>query len=356
MSIQIAPYRPRVILVGFILIYGLTLASCYIVNEVVRVYPIGPWEGASIVENYWLDNVGWQIFSAWWACFFFCCGFFPFNRFESKITRGVALTAVSWILGWVTLKLIYLVGPGVNGLFPLIGTTWFLLALLCFAGGNWPVDKLNPARQFLILLLMIAGGTYLITHSAIVWIPPWWFPFLLVGLGTTTLTYLFRDLSKSSQAFGIILTLFACVSICLYVSSWLGVWDPSAPSVSTFWSMGQYTNDQYWLLWFFTATSVHYALPTITANWPFSTIPMPLGGLLASASNIAISILVTTLLYSGIGVVFDDMNEALTYAYMGVNWSLVIPLIFGVGFEAPYQWATRKERVEDASLAEQSVA
>jgi hypothetical protein len=43
-----------------------------------------------------------------------------------------------------------------------------------------------------------------------------------------------------------------------------------------------------------------------------------------------------------IGPVFTDMNEALTYGYMGVNWSFVIPLVFGIGFEKPYLWTGQK--------------
>ncbi|WP_312530532.1 hypothetical protein [Paracoccus sp. (in: a-proteobacteria)] len=339
MNRSLTPFRPKIFLTGFVLIYGLTIISCYLVNEIVRYYPIGPWRGEDIAANYWLDNVSWQIFSAWWACLLFCCGFFPFDRIQSKPVRGVALTVTSWILGWLSAKLIFAIGPGVNGIFPLVGTTWFLLALICFAGGNWPVEKLPKGRQFALILLMIIGGTYLITHSAIVWIPAWWFPFLLVGLGTTTLTYITRGLSKPSTAMTIILILFAAVALCVNVSASLGIWDFALAPISQFWIMGHFTADQYWLLWFFTATSVHYAMPVITMNYPFTRIAMPFGGLLACAVWIGVSVLVATLIQRMIGPVFEDMNEALTYAYMGVNWSLVIPLVFGIGFEEPYAWA-----------------
>lgn len=339
MNRSLTPFRPRIFLNGFILIYGLTIVSCFLVNEIVKASPIGPWRGEDIAANYWLDNVSWQIFSAWWACLFFCCGFFPFSKIQSKVTRGIALTTTSWLLGWLSAKLIFVIGPGAGGIFPLVGTTWFLLALICFAGGNWPVERLTQGRQFLLILLMITGGTYLITHSAIVWIPAWWFPFLLVGLGTTTLTYLTRGMSKPSTAMTIILILFAAVALCVNISASLGIWDMSAAPISQFWSMGHFTDDQFWLLWFFTATSVHYAMPVITMNYPFTRMAMPYGGLLACAVWIGVSVLVATLLQKMIGPVFHDLNEALTYAYMGVNWSLVIPLIFGIGFEEPYAWA-----------------
>lgn len=32
----------------------------------------------------------------------------------------------------------------------------------------------------------------------------------------------------------------------------------------------------------------------------------------------------------------------MTYAYMGVNWSLVIPLVFGIGLQQEYLWAGQK--------------
>lgn len=333
-------FRPRTFVNGFLLIYGLSIISCFLVNEIVKAYPIGPWRGEDIAANYWLDNVSWQIFSAWWACLFFCCEFFPFDKIDNKLWRGILLTAASWILGWFSAKLIFVIGPGADGIFPLVGTTWFLLALLCFAGTNWPVDKLSAERQFLLILLIVTGGTYLITHSSITWIPPWWFPFLLVGLGTTTLTHMTRDLSKPSRAVTIILILFVAVAVCLNISGSIGIWDHDSSPISSFWTMGHFTDDQTWLLWFFTATSVHYAMPTITHNYPFTRIPMPWGGLIACAVWISVSIGAAIILKRMIGPVFTDMNEALTYAYMGVNWSLVIPLIFGIGFEEPYEWAT----------------
>lgn len=342
MKVDIAPFRPKTILKGFALIYGLSILSCWLINRVVLMVPIGPWEGDQIAANYWLDNVTWQIFAVWWACLFACCGFFPFHRIESRITRGIAVTIASWALGWLSGKLIYSIGPGADGIFPLVGTTWFLLALLCFAGGNWPVKTLGLSRQFLILLLIITGGTYLITHSSMGWVPAWWFPFLLVGLGTSTVTYLTRGMSPVSRAVAIILILFAAVSLCLSISASLGLWRMEAPSVSPFWKMGHFTDDQLWLLWFMGATSINYAFPVVTACWPFSRIPMPLGGLIACAFYLALTVVAAYVMRALIGPVFHDMKEALTYAYMGVNWSLVIPLVFGVGMEKPWLWVGQR--------------
>lgn len=36
------------------------------------------------------------------------------------------------------------------------------------------------------------------------------------------------------------------------------------------------------------------------------------------------------------------MNEALSFGYMGVNWSTGLILIFGLGSDRPYLWAGQK--------------
>ena len=247
-GVEVAPFRPAEAAQGFAWIYGLSIISCYLVNLWVTANPIGPWRGEDIAKSFWLDNVSWQIFSAWWVCFFAVCSFWPFNSISDKIVRGVAVVGVSWILGWWSAKLIFLIGPGADGIFPLVGTTWFLLAFCCFAGGNFLVAKLPPERQFLVHLLLFTGLTYVITHSAIKWVPAWWFPFLLVGLATSTLPYLTRGLAQPGRAVVMISILFACVALCVQISSAAGFWDVTASPISAFWTMGHPTPDNFWLL------------------------------------------------------------------------------------------------------------
>jgi hypothetical protein len=342
MSAAVAPYRPSEAVRGFLWIYGLSIVSCYLVNLWVTANPIGPWRGPDIEKSFWLDNVSWQIFSAWWACFFVVSSFWPFNSIQDKTLRGVVVVIASWFLGWWSAKLIFLIGPGADGIFPLVGTTWFLLAFFCFAGGNFLVAKLPPHRQALIHLLLFTGLTYLITHSAAKWIPAWWFPFLLVGLGTGTLTFLTRGLPQPGRAIVIMAILFATACLSFQISAAAGIWDFDKSPISSFWNMGHFTDDSFWLLCFMTATSINYAMPIITHNWPFSKIPMPWGGILACVTYLVIDVIVASLLTKLIGPVFSSMQELLTYAYMGVNWSLVIPLVFGIGLQQPYLWAGQK--------------
>jgi hypothetical protein len=83
-------------------------------------------------------------------------------------------------------------------------------------------------------------------------------------------------------------------------------------------------------------------MPIITYNWPFTKIAMPWGGLLACAFYLALDVVVASILLKMVGPVFPDTETLLTYAYMGVNWSLVLPLVFGVGFDEPYLWRGQK--------------
>ncbi len=338
MSIAIAPFRPFKTARAFVMVYALTILSCYVLNLLVTRHPIGPWRGADIQKSFWLDNVSWQIFAAWWACLFAVCGLWPFSGISNRFTRGLAVTLASWALGWLSATLIIEVGPGVSGIFPLVGTTWFFLALFCFAGANWLVAGMAPARQFALLLLLITGCTFLVTHSAVVWVPAWWFPFLLVGLSTGTLTYLTRRMQQPGRAFTMIAILFATVAGCVEVSVLAGFWSPEVSPISAFWSMGHFTPDNEWLVCFMVATSINYALPIISYNWPFTHIPMPWGGILACTFYLLLNVLVTSILLRLVGTVFSSTEELLTYAYMGVNWSLVLPLVFGVGFDEPYLW------------------
>ncbi|MGA0533712.1 hypothetical protein [Hansschlegelia sp. KR7-227] len=342
MSIAVAPFRPFKITRAFVAVYALTILSCWLVNVFVTAYPIGPWRGGEISKSFWLDNVSWQIFAAWWACLFAVCGLWPFSGIRDRFVRGVVVTAVAWALGWLSAKLIIVVGPGASGIFPLVGTTWFFLALFCFAGANWLVAGMPPSRQFCLLLLLITGCTFLVTHSAVVWVPAWWFPFLLIGLSTGTLTYLTRGMSQPGRAFAIIAILFAIVAACVEVSILTGFWTPEASPISAFWSMGHFTPDNRWLVCFMVATSINYAMPIITYNWPFTKIAMPWGGLLACAFYLALDVVVASILLKMVGPVFPDTETLLTYAYMGVNWSLVLPLVFGVGFDEPYLWRGQK--------------
>ena len=90
------------------------------------------------------------------------------------------------------------------------------------------------------------------------------------------------------------------------------------------------------------ACSVAYGVLIPLYNWPFSKLPMPWGGIVASVFCIGVAVAVTALLKGLVGTVFADMNEALTYGYMGTHWSFVIPMLFGFGLDEPYLWQGQK--------------
>ncbi len=333
----VAPLRLRTAAIGFVLIYGLSIVSCALINLWVSRYPIGDWAPQDVPKNFWLDNVSWQIFALWWACLFAVCDFWPFKNLRS-VSRGFVILAVSWLLGWLTAKSIFALGLGASWIFPLVGTSWFFIAFFSFNGENWLVRGFSPGRQFFLLLLLIAACTYLVTHSAVRWIPAWWFPFNLLGAATGTLAYLTRGMTQPSKAVMQMALLFCTAGLCILISMKLGVWDESASPVSKFWQMGNMTADNDWLAFFMVATSLNFGLPVIFHNWPFTRIAMPWGGLLACVFYIALDVAVTAGLLRLVGSVFASKEELLTYAYMGVNWSMTLPLLFGLGMREAYLW------------------
>ena len=121
----------------------------------------------------------------------------------------------------------------------------------------------------------------------------------------------------------------------------MGLWDGAQVGVGSFWTLGSYTSP-VWLLWFMVACSVSYGLLIQLHNWPFSLVPMPWGGILACLFCIAASTVITSWMLSLVGSVFTDVNEALTYGYMGVHWSFVVALLFGLGLDRPYLWVGQR--------------
>lgn len=341
-AVAIAPLRMNSSVKGLVLIYGLTILSCFIVNIIVRASPIGPWSGDQINQMFWLDNVTWQLLSLWWALLSIVSGGWPFNGIRDDFTRGIVIVAASWIMGWLSAKSIYWTGLGADWIFPIVGCIFFFMAFFCFTGENWIVAGMPPHRQFFILLILIGFCTYIVTNSAVRWIPAWWFPFVQMGAATGLLAYWTRGMKQPGRGFTQMAILFLTVLICLWISHYLGLWDPAKAGVGNFWSIGYFTDDQYWLLWFMVACSVVYGVLIPIHNWPFSQIPMPWGGLAASGFCLILAYLVTKLLFGLIGPVFGTIGEALTYGYMGTNWSFVIPMLFGYGLAEPYLWAGQK--------------
>ena len=340
-TIAIAPMRMGRSFKGLLLIYGLTILSCFIVNLIVKAQPIGDWTSAQIGENYWLDNITWQLFSLWWALLSIVSGGWPFGGDPNPVRRGITTLLVCWAMGWVSAKMLYWTGLGADWVFPIVGCIFFFLAFFSFTGENWIVAGMPGRRQFFILLMLIAFCTYLVTNSTIRWIPAWWFPFIQLGSATGLLAYWTRGMKQPGRGFTQMAILFVVVLFYLWISKGMGMWDIGKAGVGSFWTIGYFT-EQVWLLWFMVACSVAYGVLIPLYNWPFSKLPMPWGGIVASVFCIGVAVAVTALLKGLVGTVFADMNEALTYGYMGTHWSFVIPMLFGFGLDEPYLWQGQK--------------
>ncbi|WP_205880421.1 hypothetical protein [Lichenicoccus roseus] len=337
MNTLVKPLSPAISIRNVAIIYGLTAASCFLVNIVVERMPIGDWGPADISKMFWLDNVTWQLLSLWWLLLSVVSDGWPFTSVADPTRRALATIASSWVVGWFSAKAIYWTGLGADWVFPIIGTIYFLIAFISFAGENWLVTSLPPARKFFILFSLIAFLTYIITNSTIRWIPAWWFPFIEMGLASGLLAYLTRGVRQPGRGVVQIGLLFLVVLAFTVISRWLHVWDFTKAGIGDFWRIGTYTSP-YFLLWFMTGCSVSYTLLVQTHNWPFRFVPMPWGGVLSCLACIVVTSAVAWLLSELVGILFASVQEALTYAYMGVNWSFTMALLFGFGVSQPYLW------------------
>jgi len=216
-NIEVAPWRPNDAIKGLLIIYGLTIISCAIINMWMKASPIGPWVGDEIQNWYWFDNVTFQLMALWWALMFAVVGYWPFHKIENPMKRGVILTAVSWVLGFFTAKAIYWSGLGADWVFPIVGSLYFYLAFFSFTGENWVVANLSQPRQFFVLMVLILGLTYVTTNTSIRWIPAWWFPFIQMGAATGLLTYLTRNMAQPLKGITQMLILFLAVCIFGYL-------------------------------------------------------------------------------------------------------------------------------------------
>jgi len=341
-KIEVAPLRLGTAIKGWIIIYGLTIVTNFILNAWMKAAPIGPWTGDDILKWYWFDNVCYMLSALWWCFLFVGVGNWPFDKIKNNFTRGLILTIVCWILGWFSYKAIYWLGLGAGWAFPIIGSLYFLLVFFCYTGENWFLGTFSPPRQFGLLILLLVVFTWFLTNSHFRWVPPWWFPFCQMGLATGLFAYLFRNMKQPMKGFMMWILMFAGVGLWLMISAKVGIWDFKLDGVSGFWNIGLYDASNNWLLLFFVGCSFVYGVLVPLHNWPFTKIPMPWGGFIASAFTVVLVIIMTLIIKGLIGPVFADMNSAMTYGYMGVAWSFFIPLFFGIGFEKPYLWVGQK--------------
>ena len=239
----------------YIIIYGITILSNFVVNLWMKAAPIGP------DKLYWFDNVCWMLFSLWWCFMFAAVGNWPFSKMKGNISRGIVLVITCWILGYFSYAVIYAFGVTIDGIFPILGPIFALLVFFSFTGENWPWASFSPGRQFFLILLTTAGLTWLICRTAVIWIPAWWFPFCQFLLGAGLFSYLFRGLKQPVKTIAAWCFMWILVFGYLYFSELIGVWDVEATGTSAFWMIG--AGNDTWLLFF----------NVFPGTWGFLTCP-----------------------------------------------------------------------------------
>ena len=274
-EIEVAPLRLKTAIRGWVIIYGLTIVTNFILNAWMKAMPIGPWTGEDIQAWYWFDNVCYMLCSLWWCFFFVAVGNWPFSKIEDGFKRGLVATVACWVIGWFSYKAIYWIGLDAGWAFPIIGSAFFLLVLFSYTCENWFMGGFSPPRQFGLLLLLIIAFTWLLTNTAVRWVPPWWFPFCQMGLATGLFAYLFRKMNQPMKGIFMWLLMFALVGLWLFISKLIGIWDVKNAGVSAFWNIGLYDNN--WLLLFFAACSFVYGVLVPPAQLAVYQSPHALG-------------------------------------------------------------------------------
>lgn len=324
--------QPGIAIKGYLWIYISTVVFTYLLNMYTRALPLS--------GLFWFDSVCIMLWVLLWVLFFPTVGNWPFSKIKNKYLRGTSLVVACFILAWISIYSLYAIGLGADWQFPILGTAYVVLVFFGFTGEMWPWAHLPKSRQFFFMLLTILGFTWLTCVLDVLWIPAWWFPFCQCLAGTGLHNYLFRKVKQPLKSTGTWLIMFLAATVWIYFSNHQGIWDYSTPQVSAFWNWGSWTMEG--LLLFYVSCCFIYGILTPAQNWPFRKIKMPWGGILASAFCWILVYIVWGGFILAIDVGIMTMEQALTYGYMGVLWSFIYPLFFGVGFEKPYLWAGQK--------------
>jgi hypothetical protein len=286
-----------------------------------------------------LFSIGTSTLGAAIATAFALAAYKPFDRISSNPVRGSIIMGVSLLLvfGFWTI----LSGPAGISMprfaFPIIGTTWFLIAATSFIGEDAHVANLPPGRRTLLNLLIWVAGTALIVAS-ITWIPPFWFGFIQTLLVTGGFAYILHGVKQPTKSFFAWSILAILTAAAIIVSSALNTWVIHAPRFGP-WPIGGPSAE--WGIFFGLWCGLNYGVLAPMQCWPFSRIRQPWGTVVATLSVILWCYLLTLALEGIFGAIFSNraiaLVEAQDWAWNTVFWGFCFALVLGAG-SRPYLW------------------
>lgn len=289
-----------------------------------------------------LMSIGTMLIGAAIATTFALAGYKPLDRVANPTTRATLLLVLSLVLSFVFWAIFSGVQHHdmVNWSFPIIATLWWWIAATSFVGEDAHMPDVDAGRRTAINVVIWIAGTWLIART-FVWIPPFWFGFIQTLLVTGAFAYLLRRVrqpTKSLAAWGVLIFL---TGVAIVVSSWLGVWDPSAKVGP--WAIGGPTAQ--WGVFFGLWCGLNYGVLACIQCWPFSRVRQPWGSTLAVVAVIAWAALIGWVAASVFGAFFADhataLLEAQVWAWHTVFWGFCFALLYGVG-SSPYLWAGQR--------------
>jgi hypothetical protein len=284
--------------------------------------------------------------AAFCVCLLVFAGNWPFQNIEGRWARGISLAALAIVI--TALHFLLLASVLKIDLetwaFPIIATSWFILAATSFVGAEAHLPDIPVRRRMFLNLLIIVAGTLLITRT-IIWVPPFWFGFAQIALVSGGFAYLFRRVKQPTYSILCWMAIALMTSLLLWLCDVLGYWDLSTGPTEGWkwmWNIGLLTSE--FGVFFALTCGFNLAVNASIECWPFSRVRQPWGPVLLLFATLIWCALVA---WGAIGLMQLQVGpenaiwQATILCWQTVLWNFAWVFLFGVG-QTPYLWAGQK--------------
>lgn len=290
-----------------------------------------------------LASIGVSTMGAYLICLIALAGNWPVAGIAGKWARGIAMIVISQI--GAALFFIILSAFSVSltdWAFPIIATSWFVLSVTSFVGGDFHFQYLPPVRRMFLNLLISVGFTILLMRTIVIF-PALWFPFLQVTIITGGLGYLFRRVTQPAFSVLVWALLMTLMFVFLAIADGFGYYTLFGPPTQ-FWNWNIGSATPQFNVFFAFMCGLNLGVLACIQCWPFSRIRQPWGTCVATLCLIGWCLAMTSVaiaVFSGLYPDGDYMSEAMVMAWHTVFWGFAWVYCFGVG-QTPYLWAGQK--------------
>ncbi len=283
-------------------------------------------------------SIGISTMGAYVLCLIALAGYWPVSGIENTWSRGIAMILIAKAAAAIFFIGLYAwfdVGME-KWAFPIIATSWLILSITSFVGGDWHLQHIPPVRRMFLNLLISVGMTILLMRTIGIY-PANWFPFLQAIIITGGLNYLFRRVPQPTFSVLSWSLLMLMMFVLFGTASLFGQFalSPDQPA-SWAWNLG--TGTPEFGLFMAIACGMNFAVLACTQCWPFCLIRQPWGTTVAVICVLlwccGLTLLVAPLFE---GALWD----AQVMAWHTVFWGFAWVYCFGIG-QTPYLWVGQK--------------